>query len=118
MIKYTNKHGKRIANRYANGSFYLFDKKLNKVVRKIIWGVGITTHDGYWWSDKRQKWETYEQYVAAGKGGRCTHYNHKSRMNVRKFRRLLRNWGKYLPSGVEFILVSRYPIMDVTGETV
>lgn len=116
-LKYADKYGKFLSHRFANGRFYIFDEKQNKVVPKIIWGFGITNDAGYWWSDKRKRWETYEEYQAAGKGGCCTNYRHKSLMNLIKFRRLLRQWSKYLPPGIEFILVSRYSLMDVTGKT-
>lgn len=116
-LKFAYPIGKRIAQRWANGTFRM-ENEDGTVQRRVMWGFGITTFDGYSWSIKRNRWETQEQYEANGCGGSSTHYRPKRMlMNLKKFRRLLRTWGKYLPSGTEFILVSRYPGLDVFGKT-
>ena len=70
----------------------------------------VATFDGYWWDDNLKRWiESYSR-----DSSRSRFYGVKS---VRAFRRRLREWSRYLPSGVKFILASRYFKHDIYGKT-
>lgn len=101
MIRYEQVKGRRIMG----------GKIKSPAGRKysIFWQA--TTFDSYWWVDAENRW--VHEDVATG--GRSTHCPIRIR-SVRAFRRRLREWSRYLPKGVEFILVSQFPHC-VTGRT-
>jgi len=93
---------------------------------------GVTTFDKtpggdhYWVVEKRvkQRWAPGEKiwgddgkYIDddAKIEGCSSHFSNVR--SVRAFRRRLKEWSKYLPSGIEFILSSRFVGADVYGKT-
>jgi hypothetical protein len=76
---------------------------------------GITTFDGYWWHNDLKRWVPGDV-----PGDKSSHFGMKRSercRSVRAFRRRLRQWQKYLPKGIEFILCSRFDELCVKGKT-
>ena len=84
----------------------------------------VTTYheNGYMWSNSLKKWcSSKELCNKEGKlkdihnMGASSHF--APCKSVRAFRRRLKQWSKYLPKDVEFILVSKYIGVEVRGST-
>lgn len=79
---------------------------------------GVTTYEDYWYCDLDNRWHHIDEIQntpelrRGGYGPDC--YGVRS---VKAFIRKLKQWRKYLPKGVEFILVSRWKHHDVIGKT-
>jgi hypothetical protein len=89
------------------------DRK-SKVTRTFF---GVTNFDGYWWKPDLQKWVNGKEYADAHNGRlgeASSHFN--GCHSVRAFRRRLRQWGKYLPKGIKFVLCSRIDDYCVEGK--
>jgi hypothetical protein len=107
-------NGTRLAFRKARGANEVSIKyKAPKGSRrkKNCGYCGVTTFDDYWFVTKENRWIPSEK----AKGERSTHFY--GVRSVRAFRRRLRQWSKYLPKGVEFILASIYDCYCVSGTT-
>lgn len=107
MLKFKTVRGRRVM-----GGFVKFRDKKDGQLKVIRTFHGITTFDGYWWEERQNKWVKTEEHVDGT--GASSHFGPCN--SVRAFRRRLRQWGKYLPKGVTFILSSRIDDYCVEGK--
>ncbi len=100
--------------KYDGGRFWFINARTKKLscTAKYIW---VTTLDGYSWSRDEKRWfNIYDENDRPKTGGSISH----ARCNtVRAFRRRLKQWSKYLPKGVKFILCGRIDDFEVSGKT-
>jgi hypothetical protein len=99
MLKYSCPKGKRVKTRYFCGVMIDFDSPNRG-----------SQH--YSWASKDKKWITYEEYEGMIPQTRSSHCPCNS---VRQFRRMLKKWAEYMPSGTKFMLVNRYECWSVIG---
>jgi hypothetical protein len=67
--------------------------------------LGVTNYSGYWWDEVKRRWGEYPDPFPVD-GYVSSHCNRPK--TFKAFRRHVRKIGRYLPSGIEFVLVPRY----------
>jgi len=70
----------------------------------------------YWWFEDLQKWVSSND-IPDHHNGYASHTPPRYVRSTRAFRRRLKQWSTYLPSGVQFMLVSRFDELCVLGKT-
>jgi hypothetical protein len=88
-----------------------YEAQKRKRLKRHFWAV--TNFEGYHYVDELQRWMTLDEKYAkeaelkiAG-GFDCSSHFYPIK-TVRAFKRRMKQWSKYLPAGLEFILVSHY----------
>lgn len=80
-----------------------FEAPKGEMIHRYFHGV-TALGSGLWWSHVRKRWETYEQYEKAGKGGCSTHAPCRT---FKAFKRHLRKHPE-LSASDKVVLVNRY----------
>ena len=65
--------------------------------------------DHLWWYPDQKRWKEMDESSPVQSWCNCS--------SVKAFRRRLKEWSKYLPSGTKFVLQSRWIGYSVYGET-
>lgn len=69
---------------------------------------GVTNYSGYWYFKTLGRWvhrDEIPKHIHVS-GSIASHYGPV--YTIKQFNKKLRVWRRYLPKGIEFILVSRY----------
>ena len=77
--------------------------------------MGATTYEDLWFDHTNNKWSSYKMEPELSDRGNYS--SHSRCLTVKAFKRQMAKAQKYLPAGIEFILVSRYTGCDVTYVT-
>lgn len=108
------KYSTRDARKHRGGNVVYYDTRDNKVRSRpaydSIYPIGIILC----WSYEYKMWCTNTSFI--GYEGGSSNYPAKN-INHRKFRRLLKQWSKYLPPGIEFRTCGRFRNFYITGWT-
>ena len=86
-------------------------RKGQRFKKRIFFGV--TNFEGWWWNEDLKIWHRYG--ANPNTNNLSSHF--MGCKSVKAFRRRLRQWSRYLPEGIQFILASRYEGQDVYGRT-
>jgi hypothetical protein len=113
MLKYNNREARR---RRGGGKFWILtgnpENPIPHKLRPFYWVYSL---DDYWWDLNAKKWVHVDDKWTRNHcySTDCTII----RANFRKFRRLLKQWSKYLPKGTRFVLSGRLRGTEIHGVT-